>query len=198
MRTQLRGAAQARGGILGHGSVLAVTSNPTRTSPVKRGKWILDNLLGQSPPPPPPGNDSFKDEAAIDDSASLRQQMAQHRARSKCAVCHVRMDALGLSLERFDAIGRYRASDKAGEIDASSVLPDGRKLAGLKDLKRVIASDPTFVRTVAHKLFVYAVGRDLRPVDRLRIDHAVAQLTATEKVTLRDLIQLVVRDPAFR
>ena len=198
VRTSLQGAAQVRGGILGHGSVLAVTSSPTRTSPVKRGKWILDNLLGQSPPPPPPGNDSFADEAAIDDSASLREQMAQHRERSKCAVCHVRMDALGLSLERFDAVGRYRVTDKSGPIDASSALPDGRALGGLADLKLAIAADPAFVRTVAHKLFVYAVGRDLRPVDRLRIDHAVAELTSAEKVTLRDLIHLVVRDPAFR
>ena len=198
VRTTLPVAARARGGILGHGSVLAVTSNPTRTSPVKRGKWILDNLLGQSPPPPPPGNDSFGDEAAIDGSATLRDQMAQHRERADCAVCHVRMDALGLSLERFDAVGRYRATDKDGVIDASSQLPDGSALAGLADLKRVIAADPAFVRTVAHKLFVYAVGRDLRPVDRLRIDHAVTQLLAAGEVTLRDLIHLVVRDPAFR
>ena len=124
--------------------------------------------------------------------------MAQHRERSKCAVCHVRMDALGLSLERFDAVGRYRVTDKSGPIDASSALPDGRALGGLADLKLAIAADPAFVRTVAHKLFVYAVGRDLRPVDRLRIDHAVAELTSAEKVTLRDLIHLVVRDPAFR
>lgn len=198
VRTPLRGAARVRGGILGHGSVLSVTSNPTRTSPVKRGKWILDNLLGQSPPPPPPGNDSFGDEAAIDGSATLREQMAAHRERSECAVCHVRMDALGLSMERFDAVGRYRATDSAGLIDASSELPDGSALAGLADLKQVIAADPAFVRTVAHKLFVYAVGRDLRPLDRLRLDHAVAALLESGEVTLRDLILLIVRDPAFR
>ncbi len=196
VRTVLTGDARRRGGLLGHGSVLAVTSNPTRTSPVKRGKWILDNLLGQSPPPPPPGNDSFEDEGAIDGSATLREQMAQHRERSKCAICHVRMDTLGLALERFDAIGRYRAQDAAGAIDASGELPDGRVLEGAADLKRALAADPTYVRTVAHKLFVYAVGRDLRPVDRLRIDHAVQQLGA-DTVTMRDLILLVVRDPAF-
>ncbi|HIE70140.1 MAG TPA: DUF1588 domain-containing protein, partial [Planctomycetes bacterium] len=98
---------------------------------VKRGKWLLENLLGQAPPPPPPGNDSFADEDAIDDSATLRKQMAQHRGRSKCAVCHVRMDALGLAMERFDAIGRYRERDSAGVIDASGELPDGRKIDGL-------------------------------------------------------------------
>ena len=198
VRIELTGAQLRRGGLLGHGSVLAVTSNPTRTSPVKRGKWILDNLLGQPPPPPPPGNDSFEEEAAIDDSATLREQMAQHRERSRCAVCHVRMDALGLALERFDAVGRFRAEDGAGAIDASSELPDGARLAGLQDLKRLVAGDPTFVRTVAHKLFVYAVGRDLRPIDRLRVDHAVAELVAAGDVTLRELILLVARDPAFR
>ena len=98
--------------------------------------------------------------------------------------------------ERFDAIGRYRAQDAAGAIDASGELPDGRVLEGVADLKRALAADPTYVRTVAHKLFVYAVGRDLRPVDRLRIDHAVQQLGA-DTVTMRDLILLVVRDPAF-
>lgn len=197
VRTALRGDAQLRGGILGHAAVLAVTSNPTRTSPVKRGKWILENLLGQPPPPPPPGNDSFEDEAAIDDAATLREQMAQHRERSKCAVCHVRMDALGLSLERFDAVGRFRRRDGAGEIDASASLPDGRPIDGLADLKRVVAADPAFVRTVAHKLFVYGVGRDLRPVDRLRVDQAVVDLIGAGEVTLRDLILLVVNDPAF-
>jgi len=198
VRVPLAGDARLRGGLLGHASVHAVTCNPTRTSPVKRGKWILENLLGQPPPPPPPGNDSFGDEAAIDSSASLREQMAQHRADSKCAVCHVRMDALGLTLERFDVIGRRRLRDAAGEIDASGELPDGTALAGLPDLKRAVAADPAFVRTVAHKLFVYAVGRDLRPVDRLRVDHAVRALLRTGEVTLRDLVLVVVRDPAFR
>ncbi len=197
VRTELVEGGAVRGGLLGHASVLAVTSNPTRTSPVKRGKWILDNLLGQSPPPPPPGNDSFEDEGAIDGAATLREQMAQHRERSKCAVCHVRMDALGLALERFDAIGLYRERDAAGAVDASGELPDGRVLGGAGDLKRALAQDPTFVRTVAHKLFVYAVGRDLRPVDRLRVDHAVRRL-GEGAVTLRDLILLVVFDPAFR
>lgn len=197
VRTPLTGDALVRGGLLGHASMHAITSNPTRTSPVKRGKWLLDNLLGQAPPPPPPGSDSFEDEDAIDDSATLRQQMAQHREHSKCAVCHVRMDALGLAMERFDAIGRFRTKDGAGVINASGQLPDGRKLDGLVSLKLVLAQDPMFVRTMAHKLFVYAIGRDLRPVDRLRIDLEVRRLLTQDKVTVRDLILVVVRDPAF-
>lgn len=197
VRTELLGKDRLRGGLLGHGSMHAITSNPTRTSPVKRGKWLLENLLGQGPPPPPPGNDSFADEAAIDDSATLRKQMAQHRERSKCAVCHVRMDALGLAMERFDAIGRYREKDAAGVIDASGELPDGRKMHGLAGLKKVLSADPTFVRMTAHKLFVYAVGREMRPVDRLRVDLEVRQLVRRGKVTVRDLILAIVRDPAF-
>ena len=197
LRTKLTGDALLRGGLLGHASVHAITSNPTRTSPVKRGKWLLDNLLGQAPPPPPPGNDSFADEDAIDDSATLRQQMAQHRDSSKCAVCHVRMDALGLAMERFDAVGQFRREDRAGVIDASGELPDGRQLDGLVSLKKLLAGDPAFVRTFAHKLFVYAIGRDLRPVDRLRIDLEVRRLLELDQITIRDLIMTIVRDPAF-
>jgi hypothetical protein len=188
----------SRGGILGHASVHAVTSNPTRTSPVKRGKWILENLLGQAPPPPPPGNDSFADEATIDSTADLRQQMAQHREKSSCAVCHVRMDALGLALEHYDAIGRFRASDAGGAIDASGELPDGRRLDGLADLRAVIAADPAFVHTFAQKLFVYAVGREAAPADVLRLEASVVELTRDGRVTVADLVQAIVATAAFR
>ena len=198
VRVRLVGAARVRGGLLGHAAIHAITSNPTRTSPVRRGKWILDNLLGQAPPPPPPGNGAFADEARIDDAKTLREQMAQHRERSKCAVCHVRMDMFGLAMERFDAIGRFRRADGGGEIDASGVLPDGRRLDGLQSLKDLLVADPAFVRTLLHKLFRYAVGRDLRPVDRLRIDLAARRLWAQPVITLRDLILVIVRDPAFR
>lgn len=197
VRVVLPESHRERGGVLGHGSVLAVTSNPTRTSPVKRGKWILENLLGQAPPPPPPGNDSLPDEGRVDSTKSLREQLAQHRSRSACAGCHVRMDALGFALERYDVVGRHRERDAGGEIDCHGELPDGTHLAGLGDLKRVLATDPAFVRTMAHKLFVYAVGRELRPVDRLRLDHRVDDLLATGQVTVRDLVSAIVQDPAF-
>ncbi|MBL8738838.1 MAG: DUF1592 domain-containing protein, partial [Planctomycetes bacterium] len=152
VRVVLPESHRQRGGVLGHGSVLAVTSNPTRTSPVKRGKWILENLLGQAPPPPPPGNDSLPDEGQVDSTKSLREQLAQHRDRAACAGCHVRMDALGFALERYDVVGRHRERDAGGEIDCTGELPDGTRLAGLADLKRVLAADPAFVRTMAHKL----------------------------------------------
>ena len=197
LRVTLPPERQERGGLLGHGSVHAVTSNPTRTSPVKRGKWMLENLLDAAPPAPPPGNDSFANEAAIDSTASLRAQLMQHRERSACAVCHTRMDALGFALERYDAVGRHRAADAAGPIDCKGQLPDGTEVDGLAALKRVLAADPAFVRTLTHKLFLYAIGRELRPVDRLRLDHRVEELLRSGPVTLRDLIGVVVADIAF-
>lgn len=196
-RRPLAADQRAHGGVLAHASVLALTSNPTRTSPVKRGKWILENLLGQAPPPPPPGNDSLANEAAVDSTRSFREQLAQHGERAACAGCHVRMDALGFALERFDAIGRYREQDAGGAIDCSGQLPDGTELRGLPDLVAVVRADPAFVHTVAHKLFVYANGRDLRPVDRLRLEHRVDQALAAGRVTLRDLVRLVATDEAF-
>ena len=197
VRVELVGARRERGGILGHASVLALTSNPTRTSPVKRGKWILDNLLGQPPPPPPPGNDSLANEKQVDSARTFREQLAVHRERAECASCHVRMDTLGFALERYDAIGRHRESDAGGAIDSSGELPGGVRIDGLVDLKRVLRADPAFVHTVARKLFVYAVGRDLRPVDRLRIACRVDELLARDRVTLRDLVLVVASDEAF-
>ena len=197
VRVVLPAALRERGGVLGHGSVLAVTSNPTRTSPVKRGKWVLENLLGQGPPPPPPGNDSLPDEGAVDSTRSFREQLAQHREQKQCAVCHVRMDAIGFAFERYDAVGRHRERDAAGVIDCSGELPDGRRIDGLAGLKRVLRDDPAFVRTLATKLFVHAVGRDARPADRLRLGAGVDELLLLGRGTVRDLVLLVVQDPAF-
>ncbi len=196
-RIELPPSHRERGGVLGHASVLAVTSNPTRTSPVKRGKWILENLLGQAPPPPPPGNDSLANEGRVDSSKSFREQLGQHRERAACAACHVRMDALGFTLERYDAIGRHREADAGGVIDCSGQLPDGTLLLGLPSLKATLRADAAFVQTLAQKLFVYALGRDLRPVDHLRLAHAVGERLQGGRVTLADLVLLVVQDDAF-
>ncbi|MCA8948981.1 MAG: DUF1592 domain-containing protein, partial [Planctomycetes bacterium] len=197
-RVELPAELRFRGGALGHGSILALTSNPTRTSPVKRGKWILENLLGAPPPPPPPGAGALANEQAVDSSKSFREQLAMHREDSKCAVCHVRMDALGLALERFDAIGHFRERDKDGVIDCSGELPGGAVVDGLVGLKHVLAADPAFVRTLALKLFVYGVGRAPRPIDRLVLDHEVDALLATGKVTIADLVLTIVDSAAFR
>ncbi len=185
-----------RGGLLSHGSILTVTSQPTRTSPVKRGKWILENLLDQPPPPPPPGADSFPDEASVADARSLREQMARHRADPTCASCHVRMDALGLALEHYDAVGRFRDSENGAPIDASGTLPDGRTIAGADDLRRVLAADPAFVRAVTKKLFLYAVGRGVTPADEVALDRVVDALPATP--TFTDLVLGIVSTDAFR
>jgi hypothetical protein len=196
-RVVLPTALRERGGVLGHGSVLAVTSNPTRTSPVKRGKWILENLLGQPPPPPTAGTDSLRNEAAVDSAASFREQLAQHRARAECAGCHVRMDSLGFALEHYDVIGRHRPTDAGGPIDSSGELPGGRRIDGLQGLKAVLREDPMFVRTAARKLFVYAIGRDPRPIDRLRLDLEVDALLARGKVGVQDLVMAIVQSETF-
>ncbi|MBK8976940.1 MAG: DUF1592 domain-containing protein [Planctomycetes bacterium] len=187
----------ARSGVLGHASVLTVTSNPTRTSPVKRGKWVLTNLLDDPPPAPPPGSDSFAGgEASVAVAASLREQLALHRRDARCSVCHDRMDALGLALENFDAVGRWRDSDGGLPIDASGMLPDGAQLTGPASLGARLADDPRFVRALLHKLFVYAVGRPVRTADELALEAASRDLNAG--ATLADLVEAIVRLDAFR
>jgi cytochrome c553 len=197
-RRPLAADQRAHGGVLAHASVLALTSNPTRTSPVKRGKWILENLLGAPPPPPPPGSDTLAGEKAIDSAATLRAQLAQHRADAKCAGCHVRMDGLGFALEGFDPVGRPRTTDAGGAIDARGELPGGRIVDGLPGLAAEVAADPAFVRALLRKLFVYAVGRDADAVDRLHLDARADALRRAGKVTLRALVHEVVASPPFR
>ncbi len=190
-----------RGGLLGQAAILVVTSNPTRTSPVKRGKWVLDNLLDAPPAAPPPGNDSFAGgEEGINSTASLRERLAKHREDPLCASCHVKMDALGFGFENYDVLGRWRTSDEGGIIDASAVLPNGSKLATPVDLKRIIAADPDLPLAIAKKLFVYAVGREAKPADVTRLEGSLAEKKASRSkpLNLRDLVMLVVTSDAFR
>lgn len=184
------------GGVLGHASVLTVTSNPTRTSPVKRGKWVLENLLGAPPPPPEPGADSFEDEHAAEAPASMREQLARHRADPKCSVCHTRMDGLGLALERFDAIGRRRESDAGATIDASGVLPGGREIEDLDGIRDVVRGHPAFLRCVVQKLFVFAIGREPTLDDRLALERMQRGLSG-EATTLEDIVVAITRLDAF-
>ncbi|MGE3172621.1 MAG: DUF1592 domain-containing protein [Planctomycetota bacterium] len=197
-RTKLPPAMADRGGVLGHASVHVVTSNPTRTSPVKRGKWVLQNLLGQPPPPPPPGNDSFADERDARTPRGLRAQLAAHRDRAECVGCHLRMDALGLMLEHYDPIGRPRREVDGEPVDASGELPDGRRVEGLPGLKELLLHDPSFPRALARKLFVYGVGREPAALDVLQLDLAVDGLLAAGKVTIADLVEAVAVSPGFR
>ena len=159
-------AGTARGGILTHGSVLMVTSYPTRTSPVLRGKWVLENLLGAPPPPPPPDVPAL--DAAADTSAgSLREALERHRANPACAACHARLDPLGFALENFDAVGAYRTEDDGATVEASGALPDGTVVDGPAGLRRVLAGRrDEFVETLAAKLLTYAIGRGLESYDQ--------------------------------
>ena len=185
-----------RAGLLGHASVLTLTSNPARTSPVKRGKWILENLLGAPPPPPPPEADAF-DEAAVTTAASLREQLAEHRAKPSCAVCHDAMDPLGLGLENFGPIGNWRSEDGGGAIDASGILPDGSSFTGAADLRELLRDDPAFVRTVTERLLVYSLGRGLERSDRATVQGILAGLNP-EQPTLRAILHGIVESAAFR
>ena len=185
-----------RGGLITHASILTVTSNPTRTSPVKRGKWILQNILDDPPPPPEPGFDNFKAGADVTVAATLRAQLAEHRKAKGCAVCHNRMDALGLALENYDAIGRWRDADHGTPIDASGKLPGGETLDGPVSLKKVLRRGDAFTNCLAKKLFLYAIGREIRATEAVVIDALVGSLP--KRATLEDMIVAVAELDAFR
>jgi len=154
-----------RGGLLGQASVLTATSYPNRTSPVLRGRWLLDTVLGSPPPPPPPDVPTLE-QASPGRVLNQREQMEAHRKNPACATCHVRMDPLGFSLEQFDALGQWRVATGAGPIDASASLPDGSRFEGVRGLRAFLAAHrEDFVRTFTEKLLAYALGRGLEPAD---------------------------------
>lgn len=165
-----------RGGLLTQASVLTVSSYATRTSPVLRGKWILDNVLN-SPPPPPPPNVPNLDEAKVDAGASLRVQLEEHRKNPTCASCHSRLDPLGFALENYNAIGQWREKEGSTPIDTSALLPDGRTFSGPDGLKQVLKTDRgAFAECVTEKLLTYALGRGLERYDRPTVRTIAARL----------------------
>ena len=169
-----------RGGVVTHGSVLTVSSYATRTSPVLRGKWILDNLL-DSPPPDPPADVPNLDETVIGTSASMRMQLEEHRKNPTCASCHRRMDPLGFGLENFDAVGAWRTMDGKLPIDASGSLPDGRTFKGPEELRKILVSDrEAFTRALTSKLLTYALGRGLERYDSKTVKQIAARLPARQ------------------
>ena len=157
---------EQRGGLLGHGSLLTVTSYPNRTSPVLRGKWVLENLLGTPPPPPPADVPPLPDRGEGGAPATVRELMEQHRKNPVCAGCHAPMDPLGFALENFDAIGGWRTTDARISIDASGVLPNGAEFEGPSGLRTLLVNKPEqFVRTLTEKLLAYALGRGVEYYD---------------------------------
>lgn len=170
-----------RGGVLGLGAVLTATSFPLRTSPVLRGKWVLEQLLGAHIPPPPPDAGVLPQDDRPRDGLTLRQQLEAHRTQPQCAACHQRMDPLGFGLESFDAIGRTRHHAGGKPIDSSGVLPTGESFAGPTELKQALrARQGEFLANLARKMFGYAMGRDLNRFDQCVIDDCVAALAARE------------------
>jgi hypothetical protein len=168
-------AGTPRGGVLTQASVLAVTSNPTRTSPVKRGKWILENLLGAPPPPPPSGVEGLREDQRTVMPGNVRQRIERHRAEPACASCHRRMDPLGFGLENFDVIGGWRTHEGEDPIDPSGTLPGRKGFRGPAALRAVLVTRrDAFARCLAEKMLTYALGRGLRRSDR----RAVAQIAA--------------------
>jgi mono/diheme cytochrome c family protein len=155
-----------RRGLLGQASILTVTSYGDRTSPVRRGKWILENLLGLTPPPPPPDVPALKERVAGGKVLTMRQRMAQHRENPACSGCHNLMDPIGLATENFDAVGRFRAVEDGMPVDASGGLPDGATFTGIEGLRAGLLRKPElFVGTMTEKLITYAIGRGLEPAD---------------------------------
>ncbi len=172
---------EGRRGILTQGSVLTLTSNPTSTSPVKRGKWILENIFGGPPPPAPPNVPNFEATQSEHENLSLREQLAIHRENPSCASCHNVMDPLGLGFEHFDAIGRWREKDGKHDIDAAGQLADGRAFDGSTQLISLIETSSAEVsRHFADKLLTYALGRGLEPYDFCAVDEIVDRAESQE------------------
>jgi hypothetical protein len=173
-------ADSVRGGLLRQGSILTVTSYATRTSPVIRGKWVLENLLG-SPPPPPPGNVPPLKDNTVAATLSVRERLAEHRANAACASCHQLIDPPGFSLEHFDAVGRWRTIDEGSPIDATGGLPDGSEFTGVVGLERALLERPElFVGTLAEKLLTFALGRGVEPGDAPAIRQIVREAHAAD------------------
>jgi hypothetical protein len=169
-----------RGGLLRQGSVLTVTSYATRTSPVIRGKWVLENLLGTPPSPPPPNVPTLK-ENTVSSTLSMRERLAEHRANTACASCHNAMDPPGFSLENFDAVGRWRTSEEGRSIDNSGGLPDGTEFAGVAGLEQALLNRPeVFVGTLTEKLMTYALGRGIEYYDAPAIRKIVRDARTTD------------------
>ncbi|MBM3996842.1 MAG: DUF1592 domain-containing protein [Planctomycetes bacterium] len=192
VRVQLQGSE--RGGILTHASLLMSTSPPTRTSPVKRGAWVLENILGTAPPPPPPDVPELDQKETK--ATTLRERLEQHRANATCAGCHAKIDPLGFAFENYDAVGVFRTKEANKTIDASGTLPDGRKINGMADLKKALLADKEkFARHVTEKMLIYALGRGTEYYDKRAIDRIVSEVAKDDFKLSRMVIAIAQSDP---
>ena len=199
-RVELEGElAQQRGGILGQGSLLTATSYANRTSPVLRGKWVLTNILGTPPPPPPADVPDLPETGADGQPATIRDRMIQHRENPNCAVCHLPMDPLGLALENFDAVGRWRDTGEANlAIDASGQLPNGTAFYGLNGLRNILLDrSEEFAGTVTEKLFAYAIGRPPEYFDKPTV-RMITRSAALDNYSWSSIIMGIVKSAPFR
>ena len=191
-------ANEERRGILGQGSILAVTSHAERTSPVLRGKWILENILGSPVPPPPPDVPPLKETAAGEKPRTMRQQMSEHRTNPACAVCHQLMDPIGLALENFDAVGAWRSHDGDVLIDASGQMADGTQLNGVVSLRKALTASPDlFARTFTERLLIYALGRGLTYHD-MPIVRSIVREAARSDYRFSAIVLGIVRSSLFQ
>jgi len=184
-----------RAGLLGQGAWLTVTSHPSRTSPVKRGKWVLANLLCQEPPPPPPNVPALEEGGNTE--GSVRERMERHRSDPMCASCHSAMDPIGFGLENFDAIGEWRQDDGGYPIDASGTLLSGASFDGPRELESALRDDPALGDCVTKRAFVYALGRGETDADECDLA-AIAEDFADRGYDLTELLLGIATSDAFR
>jgi hypothetical protein len=190
--------ASTRGGLLGQGSVLTVSSYANRTSPVIRGKWVLSNILGSPPPPPPPNVPPLKEAADSGKVLSMRERMAQHRANPACAGCHKLMDPIGFSLENYDAIGRWRTEEGGVPVDAAGSLPDGSTFTGVAGLRKALLRNPDlFVTTTTEKLLTYALGRGVEDDDAPAV-RGIVRAARADDYRFSSLILGIVNSTPFQ
>ncbi len=183
-----------RRGLLGHASVLTATSNPTRTSPVRRGEWVLDAILGTPPPPPPPDSDPLEPDTEMT-GTTLRERFERHREDAACAVCHDEIDPIGFSMENYDPIGRWRTESEGQPVDASGVFPDGHTFEGPREMGLYLLRGNAFERALTEKLLVYALGRGLVRTDKGHVERILGD--AGPDPSLADLIRALIRTRAF-
>jgi hypothetical protein len=188
-----------RGGLLGQGSILTVTSYPNRTSVVQRGKWILETLLGSPPPPPPPDIPDLKPKSNDGRQLTMREAMQQHRANPVCASCHVRMDPLGFAMENYDGVGKWRTKDAGAEIDASGKMPDGSNFRGPAELKKSLLAShrDEYLTTLTSKLLTYALGRGLEYYDMPAV-RSITRQAAKDDYRVSALVTAIVQSTPFQ